>query len=87
MARIRFGRRTYVLPANRLVRMAIGAGLVIAGVFGFLPVLGFWMVPLGFVVLSVDLAIVRRWRRAASLALGRAVKRRWPHVWRRLAGN
>jgi len=30
---------------------------------GFLPVLGFWMIPLGLLVLSVDLPAVRRWRR------------------------
>ena len=51
------------LPRSRLVRMAIGVGLVLGGVLGFLPVLGFWMIPLGLLVLSVDLPIVRRWRR------------------------
>jgi hypothetical protein len=34
---------------------------------GFLPVLGFWMIPLGLLVLSVDLPIVRRWRRQLTV--------------------
>jgi len=43
--------------------MTIGSLLILGGVLGFLPVLGFWMIPLGFVVLSHDLHIVRRARR------------------------
>jgi hypothetical protein len=51
------------LPRSRLARMTIGGLLILGGVLGFLPVLGFWMIPLGFVVLSHDLHIVRRMRR------------------------
>ena len=29
--------------------------LIVAGIFGFLPVLGFWMVPLGFVLIVQDI--------------------------------
>ena len=29
--------------------------LMVAGIFGFLPVLGFWMVPLGFVLIVQDI--------------------------------
>jgi len=36
---------------------------VILGIFGFLPVLGFWMIPLGLLVLSYEFAAVRRGRR------------------------
>jgi hypothetical protein len=35
------------------------------GSFGFLPILGFWMIPLGLMVLSIDLPRVRRARRRA----------------------
>lgn len=61
--RIRLLGRTMPLPHSRPVRMTIGTLLVVFGMFGFLPVLGFWMVPLGLLVLSHDLAWVRRRRR------------------------
>jgi hypothetical protein len=51
------------LPKNRRYRIALGWSLVIGGTLGFLPVLGFWMAPLGVMVLSVDLPWVRRQRR------------------------
>lgn len=51
------------LPQSRLWRITIGCALIFGGILGFLPVLGFWMVPLGLIVLSHDLAFVRRRRR------------------------
>ena len=53
--RIRFGGRRLPLPQSRALRIALGGALVLGGVVGFLPILGFWMVPLGLFVLSVDL--------------------------------
>jgi len=51
-----------VRTAPRLVRILIGVALVIGGLFGFLPVLGFWMVPLGLVVIFFDVPWVKaRW--------------------------
>ena len=38
-------------------------GLVVLGILGFLPILGFWMIPLGLLVLSYEFASVRRRRR------------------------
>ncbi|SIQ11990.1 hypothetical protein SAMN05880582_101811 [Rhizobium sp. RU20A] len=55
------------LPQSRGLRIAIGIVLVILGCLGFLPILGFWMVPLGLLVLSNDLAMVRRRRRRLSV--------------------
>lgn len=43
--------------------MAIGIILVLFGFLGFLPVLGFWMIPLGLLILSYEFHIVRRLRR------------------------
>lgn len=57
-----FGR-DFRMPQSRAARIAIGVALVILGLFGFLPILGFWMIPLGLLVLSYELASVRRWRR------------------------
>jgi hypothetical protein len=78
MRSIRFGNKTMALPASRLARMAIGTALVIAGFLGFLPILGFWMVPLGLIILSVDVPVVRRWRRQASVWIGPRLRRRFP---------
>jgi len=55
------------LPQSRLLRITIGVALIFGGILGFLPVLGFWMVPLGLIVLSHDLAFVRRRRRKLSV--------------------
>ncbi|CDM57506.1 MULTISPECIES: membrane protein [Rhizobium] len=55
------------LPRSRFARMTIGVLLIFGGVFGFLPVLGFWMLPLGFILLSHDLHLVRRMRRRFSV--------------------
>jgi len=51
------------MPHSRRKRVAIGVALIFFGFLGFLPVLGFWMVPLGVLVLSYEFAVVRRFRR------------------------
>ena len=56
------GRHVH-LPRSRGLRIAIGSGLIFLGILGFLPILGFWMIPLGLLVLSYEFATVRRWRR------------------------
>ena len=60
---IRIGSYKLPLPRSRLLRILIGALLIIGGLFAFLPILGFWMIPLGMLVLSIDIPRVRRWRR------------------------
>ncbi|KGF69104.1 hypothetical protein LL06_12890 [Hoeflea sp. BAL378] len=60
---MRVGSHQFQLPRHARGRIALGAGLIVGGTLGFLPVLGFWMVPLGLLVLSQDLPMVRRWRR------------------------
>jgi hypothetical protein len=42
--------------------MCIGVALIMGGIFGWLPLLGFWMIPLGVLVLSYDVPMVARWR-------------------------
>lgn len=59
------------MPRSRLARTIIGLLLLIGGILGFLPVLGFWMIPLGLIVLSVDFPIVRRLRRRLAVRWGR----------------
>ena len=45
------------MPRSRVGRIATGSALVVGGTLGFLPILGFWMVPL---VLSCFPTICRR---------------------------
>jgi hypothetical protein len=39
---------------NHWLRKTIGILLVIGGLLGFLPVLGYWMIPVGLALLAVD---------------------------------
>jgi hypothetical protein len=43
-----------------LVRIPLAILLLLGGVFSFLPVLGLWMLPLGLLVLAVDIPPLRR---------------------------
>jgi hypothetical protein len=47
-------------PRLHLVRIPLAIVLVLGGVFSFLPVLGIWMLPLGLLVLAVDIPPLRR---------------------------
>ena len=87
MTTLKFGKRTITLPASRLARIGIGIALVLCGIVGFLPVLGFWMIPLGLIVLSIDLPWVRRMRRELTVRLFRWMKQHCPGLWKRIEGN
>ena len=60
---LKFGSMAIGLPKSRPLRIVVGVLLVILGLFGFLPIIGFWMIPLGIIVLSVDVHPIRRARR------------------------
>ena len=47
-------------PGGVWVRVPLSVALMAAGVVGFLPVLGFWMLPLGFALLAIDVPFLRR---------------------------
>jgi hypothetical protein len=72
--RIKIGGRSVTLPRSRLLRMALGTALVFCGALGFLPILGFWMIPLGLGVLSYDWPPARRAARRIRVWLGRMVQ-------------
>ena len=63
--------RRLKLPKSRILRVGLGVALIVGGLLGFLPVLGFWMLPLGLAVLSVDIPWVRRRRRRIAIWWGR----------------
>jgi hypothetical protein len=73
---LRFGGRRIPLPRARWLRILIGALLIVGGLFSFLPILGLWMLPLGLLVLSQDIGLVRRWRRRAEVRWARWRARR-----------
>ncbi|RFC66578.1 hypothetical protein DYI37_02825 [Fulvimarina endophytica] len=70
-----FGRK-FKLPGNRWMRMTVGILLILGGCLAILPVFGLWMIPLGLVVLSIDLPRVRRLRRRSEVWTMRRY-RRW----------
>ena len=43
------------------LRLVIGILLIISGIFGFLPILGFWMIPLGAAIVVMDLRAFSKW--------------------------
>ena len=55
--------RRMPVPNSRTGRIGLGIVLILGGILGFLPVVGFWMLPLGVLVLAHDMPGVRRWRR------------------------
>ena len=65
------GRRI-PMPQSVMMRRMRGGTLVVGGSLGFLPILGFWMLPLGLIVLSHDSHRVRRLRRRSEI-----------HIWRK----
>ena len=46
-------------PAPKAVRVPLGAALVAGGAVGFLPILGYWMLPVGLVILARDVPRLR----------------------------
>ena len=46
-------------PEAKPYRIPLGIALTAGGVVGFLPILGFWMVPLGLAVLAQDVPVMR----------------------------
>lgn len=62
--------RRLLAQVNRRVppglRLILGLLLIAGGVLGFLPVLGFWMVPLGAGIVWLDFRALRKARRSAS---------------------
>lgn len=47
-------------PKWKWLRLPVGIVLIILGLLGFLPVLGFWMIPLGLAMLAIDFPVAQR---------------------------
>lgn len=59
---IKIGSYTFTLPDWAPARIAVGLLFIIFGFLGFLPVVGFWMIPIGLAILAYDIPRVRLWR-------------------------
>jgi len=59
---------------NHWLRKIVGILLVIGGLFGFLPVLGYWMIPVGLALLAVDWPWARRLSRRLISWWGRRMR-------------
>lgn len=53
---VRWGDRTVPFGA----RSVLGAVMMVGGVLGFLPILGFWMAPVGAALIALDVPALRR---------------------------
>jgi hypothetical protein len=62
-------------PSSWWTRLPAGVLLIGGGLIGFLPLFGFWMLPLGLMLLAEDL-LPLRWARRRALDW---TARRWPH--------
>lgn len=74
--RYRLFNREFSIPGGRRTRIAIGVALSVLGLFGFLPILGFWMIPLGLFILSHEFHLLRRIRRRWAVRMARRRARR-----------
>ena len=63
-------------PSASWLRVPLGILLVLGGLVGFLPVLGFWMVPL-----ALDVALLRR-PTARTIVIGEHLWGRLRRAWR-----
>lgn len=51
--------RSLVAPGRMWLRLPLALVFILGGFLGFLPVLGFWMLPLGLILLAVDVPRLR----------------------------
>ncbi|WP_421695207.1 hypothetical protein [Aestuariivirga sp.] len=80
MTKIRILGRQLPVPAHPALRVGLGVAMVAGGAIGFLPVLGYWMVPVGLAILAIDFPPVRRFQRRTTVGLGNWLHRRWPGI-------
>ena len=57
--RLVLGSFSIGLPRSRIARMGLGVALILCGFLGFLPILGFWMLPLGLIIIAQDLQFLQ----------------------------
>jgi len=62
---------------GRFVRIPLAGLLILGGCFSILPFLGAWMLPLGLLLLAVDVPMLRRPVSALTIRGRRFIQARW----------
>lgn len=77
-----------VRPGGRasLLLLPVGVLLIAGGVFSFLPGLGLWMLPLGLMLIAVDVPFLRRPVSGLTIRSRRFLQNRWRAWFRKAAG-
>ncbi len=73
-------------PTAKLLRVPLGLLLIAGGIFSFLPVLGIELLPLGILLVAVDVPSVRHW----VVRFGPKLEARWRLLrsrWRKLRSS
>ncbi|MGJ8529373.1 hypothetical protein [Maritalea sp.] len=65
-------------PLARIIRIPLGILLVLGGILSILPLLGIWMLPLGLLLLAIDIPFLQ-----APTGQWIIRARRWWENWRR----
>lgn len=60
-------------PPGRWVRRPAALVFIIGGILGFLPVLGYWMIPVGLLLLADDVPPLKLW----IVRVFRKFRRKW----------
>ena len=74
-------KRLFVIIHGRigiLLRMPLAVLLLLGGLLSFLPIFGLWMIPLGLMVLAIDVPALQ-----PVVSAGFVRSRRWWQLWRR----
>lgn len=69
-------------PQSRWIRLPLGLLLIVGGVFGFLPILGFEFIPIGLLLIEQDIPFLREPVGSATLWLEHqwmALRHWWKH--------
>lgn len=75
MRKLKIFGKEFTLPRHKWLRILLGIAFITGGILGFLPILGIWMLPLGIVILSIDISAVRRFRRKVMVKWKRRGKK------------
>ena len=82
MNKINIAGRKIRVPGHPVSRTILGIVLICLGLLGFLPVLGYWMIPVGLAILAIDFPVARRLHRRLTIKFGYWLQRRWPRFAR-----